>query len=95
MKFSNITTKRNLLCIKFLNNEAAGGNNENKKLVFFMLHLIFLEYDLLGMCLEYVFRSSLQKFFEFSQPLKLRRLSKITVWLSAFKQELSEVGYQA
>ena len=80
----------------FRSNEAAGRNNEkNKTLVFFMLHLIFHEYDLLGMCLEYVFRSSLQKFFEFSQPLKLRRLSKITVWLSAFKQELSEVGYQA
>lgn len=96
MKFSNITTKRNLLSIKFLNNEAEGGNNEkNKKLVFFMLHLLFHEYDLLDMCLEYVFRSSLQKCFEFQQPLKLRRLSKITVWLSAFKQELSEVGYQA
>ena len=67
MKISNITTtKRNLLSIKFLNNEVEGGNNEkNKKLVFFMLHLIFCEYDLLDMCSEHVFRSSLQKFFEF------------------------------
>lgn len=67
MKISNVTTtKRNLLSIKFLNNEVEGGDKEkNKKLVFFMLHLIFYEYDLLDMCLEYVFRSSLQNFFEF------------------------------
>lgn len=64
MKISNITTKRNLLSIKFLNNEVEGGNNDkNKKTcLFHVISIIFYEYDLLDMCLEYVFRSSLQKF---------------------------------
>lgn len=53
-----------------------------------MLHLVFHEYELFNMCLEYALRSSSQKCFELNKPLKLRWLSmKTTIWLSAFKQE--------